>query len=171
MVKRIVGMAFAVTAGSLAICSSSYAELPKVSHVGSDASPIASYVVVPNGYETVYLSGGGGGIPLPPGSPPGTTPPDPGNTEAQADRALASIKKKLEDMGMGLGDIVFMKCYLGPDPSTGKNDAAGWNTAFKRYFGTAAQPNKPARTTIGVSFGTGAKNVIEIEAVAVRAPK
>jgi mono/diheme cytochrome c family protein len=123
---------------------------------------IAKSVTVPPGYDTLYFSGGGAGA-VPPGQ-------DPGNTEAQATKALENIKQDLAEEGMTFGDVVMMHAYLGPDPETGQADRTGWGNAFGKFFGTPDQPNKPSRTSIQISFG-GGPNLIEIEVIAVRPHK
>ena len=124
---------------------------------------IAKSVTVPPGYDTIYFSGLGGAGGVAPGE-------SPGDTEAQATRALEAIKKNLADEGMTFGNVVMMHAYLGPDPKTGAADRAGWGRAYGKYFGTADEPNKPARSSIQVSFA-GGNNLIEIEVIAVRPHK
>jgi enamine deaminase RidA (YjgF/YER057c/UK114 family) len=57
--------------------------------------------------------------------------------------------------------------YLVPDPATGKIDFAGMNEAYKMYFGTKDQPNKPVRATIQAGLVVPGA-LVEIEAVAIR---
>jgi len=130
---------------------------------------ISSTVSVPVGYETIYLSGMTGTLPPPPGTAPGTPPPDSGDTETQALRALDKIKQALEEQHLTMGDIVMMHAYLAPDPATGRGDSKGWAAAYTKYFGTPDQPNKPSRTSITVVLG-GPAAKIEIETIAVRKP-
>jgi enamine deaminase RidA (YjgF/YER057c/UK114 family) len=54
------------------------------------------------------------------------------------------------------------------DPSTNKLDFAGMNAAYNKFFGTVAQPNKPARSTVQVAALVAAGAVIEVEVQAVR---
>ena len=164
----IAGLAILVTAGSLA-ASTADAQPGPVVRTGAPTAAISSTVTAPVGYETIYLSGMTGTLRAPEGSPPGASPPDSGDTEAQATRALGNIKNALVEKGLGFGDIVMMHAYLAPDPNTGRGDSAGWSRAYSKFFGTADQPNKPARTSITVVLGSPAAK-IEIETIAVRKP-
>ena len=137
-------------------------QLAPVKHNQTAEGAIAKSVTVPPGYDTLYFSGGGAGRPA--------EGQEPGDTETQATKALENIKKNLEEEGLTYGDVVMMHAYLGPDPKTGQADRQGWGNAFKKYFGTNEQPNKPARTSIQVSFGAS-PNLIEIEVIAVRPHK
>jgi enamine deaminase RidA (YjgF/YER057c/UK114 family) len=162
----LTGMAIFAVAGAL----TGGAIAQGVLRTGAATAPISSTVTVPTGYETIYLSGMTGTLPAPAGSPPGTPGPDSGDTEAQANRALANIKTALAEKGLGFGDIVMMHAYLAPDPTTGRGDSAGWARAYTKAFGTPDQPNKPSRTTITVVLGSPTAK-IEIETIAVRKPK
>ena len=42
------------------------------------------------------------------------------------------------------------------------------NAAYAKFFGTAGQPNKPARSTVQVAALVAAGAVVEIEVQAVR---
>ncbi len=151
-----------VFAGSIALLLITPAAFAAPVKHNQGKGPIAKSVTVPPGYDTLYFSGVGPGA-----AAPGK---DPGNTETQATKALEIIKKNLAEEGMTFGDVVMMHAYLGPDPKTGQADRTGWGNAFGKYFGTPAQPNKPSRTSIQISFG-GGPNLIEIEVIAVRPHK
>src|SRR5579859_3178444 len=137
-----------------------------VTRTGAATAMISSTTTVPVGYETIYLSGMTGTLP----TPQGGTPPDSGDTETQAVRALEKIKAALADQGLGLGDVVMMHAYLAADPATGRGDGKGWGAAYSKFFGTADQPNKPSRTSVTVTLGSPVAK-IEIETIAVRKPK
>jgi len=164
--RHFMGLVIIVAAASLA----GFADAQPVVRTGAPTAAISSTVTEPAGYETIYLSGMTGTLPAPAGSPPGTPGPDSGDTEAQATRALGTIKDALVAKGLGLGDIVMMHAYLAPDPTTGRGDSAGWGRAYSKFFGTADQPNKPSRTSITVVLGSPVAK-IEIETIAVRKPK
>src|SRR5579859_542930 len=154
--------ALIVAATGVALLSGCKEKPPEVKHNQTAEGAIAKSVTVPPGYDTLYFSGAGAGRPV--------EGQEPGDTETQAAKALENIKKNLEEEGLTYGDVVMMHAYLGPDPKTGQADRQGWGNAFKRYFGTDQQPNKPARTSIQVSFGAS-PNLIEIEVIAVRPHK
>ena len=60
------------------------------------------------------------------------------------------------------------RAYLVPDPQKDKKiDLAGWNAAYGDVFGTAANPTKTARSTVGVLALVNPDWLIEIEAFAV----
>jgi enamine deaminase RidA (YjgF/YER057c/UK114 family) len=133
---------------------------------------IAQSVVVPAGYETIYISGL-----LPPqnnqAGPLGSTARYGGGTEAQAELVFKRLEEALAVQNLGLGDVVMMRVYLAGDPAQGgAMDFAGMMAAYKRYFGTPTQPNKPARATMQVAGLVGGPGpLIEVEAQAVRRPK
>ncbi len=64
-------------------------------------------------------------------------------------------------------DVLMLRVYLAPDKSTGKHDYQGWYDAYAQYFGTAENPTKPIRSTIGIAGLANTDKFIEIELVAV----
>ena len=116
--------------------------------------------------DTLYVSGQ---LPSPnkPADRAAGTPAVWGNATEQADNALQKIQTLLKAQGLGLGDIVMMRVYMvaGAD---GKLDFQGMNAAYNKYFGTADQPNKPARSTVQVAALVTPGALMEIEVQAVR---
>lgn len=97
------------------------------------------------------------------------TPAVYGNTQAQAESTFAKIQALLKEQGLGMGDVVMMRVYMTADPAMGgKLDFAGMNAAYAKFFGTAEQPNKPARSTVQVAALVVPGAVVEIEVQAVR---
>lgn len=97
------------------------------------------------------------------------TPAAYGDTRAQTLSALMKVEVLLKEQGLTMRDVVFMHVYLVGDPASGgKMDFAGMNAAFTQFFGTAAQPNKPARTAIQVAGLASAGALVKIEATAAR---
>lgn len=97
------------------------------------------------------------------------TPAVYGNTQAQSENTFSKIQALLKEQGLGMGDIVMMRVYMAADPAMGnKLDFAGMNTAFAKYFGTAEQPNKPARSTVQVAALVATGALVEIEVQAAR---
>ncbi len=92
------------------------------------------------------------------------------NTEQQTIGVLNYLKSFLAKEGLTFSDVVMVRVYLGADPSKeGKGDFAGMQAAYKQFFGTVEQPNKPARTTVQVVLPAGeAGALVEIDLVAVR---
>lgn len=137
---------------------------------GSPTSPIASVVAVPAGYDTIYVSG----MTPPALDPKGDTALTAtfGDTKTQTLGVLGRIEEALKSQGATMGDVVMMRVLLVGDPAKGgKMDFAGMMEGYKTYFGTAAQPNKPARITSQVSSLVAGGMLVEIEVQAARKPK
>ena len=136
-----------------------------VTHVQSEGSGIATGVWVGN---MLYLSGQ---LPSPitPADRAKGTPAVYGSTQAQAENAFAKIQNLLKEHGLGMGDIVMMRVYMAADPAMdNKLDFAGMNSAYAKFFGTAEQPNKPARSTVQVAALVAAGALLEVEVQAAR---
>ena len=65
-------------------------------------------------------------------------------------------------------DVVKMTVFLGPDPKTGELDFAGMQSEYVKFFGTPAQPNKPARSAFQVAALAAPWALLEIEVIAVK---
>ena len=75
----------------------------------------------------------------------------------------------MESQGLGLGDVIQLRVFLVGDPAKGgKLDFAGLQEGYTPFFGSSAQPNKPARTAIQVVALPLPGGLVEIEAVAAR---
>ena len=74
-----------------------------------------------------------------------------GDTKTQTIGALTNIKATLEGMHLGMGDVVKMQAFLVGDPAKGgKLDFEGFMQGYTQFFGTAPQPNLPARSAMQV---------------------
>lgn len=138
----------------------------------AQTSPIASAVVVPPGYATVYLSG----------MVPDVTHPEAekgsiaayGTTEEQTESVLARLRTTLQAQGLDFKDVVSMHVFLVGDPAPkdekmrGKMDFAGMMKAYSRHFGTPDQPNRPVRATVQVAALAGPGFLVEIEVIAAK---
>jgi len=123
------------------------------------ASPIVSAVTVPAGYTTHYISGIPGG-PKDPSAPEGTT--------QQTSDVLDKLEAVLKQLGLNYGDVVKATVFLVADPNNGgKINFPAMNAEWSKRFGTATQPNKPARSTVQVGLATPGP-LVEIELVAVK---
>ncbi len=92
-----------------------------------------------------------------------------GNTQAQAEDAFGKIETILKEQGLTMGDVVMMRVYMVTDPAMdNKLDFAGMNAAYNKFFGTATQPNKPARSTVQVAALVMPGPLLEIEVQAAR---
>ena len=157
---RGAGIAMVMAAGVLAPGASG-AQVA-VRHVQTEKSPIATGVWAG---DTFYLSGQLAD-PATPAS--GGAPAVYGDTRTQAASVFAKIKAALQAQGLDMKDVVKLTVFLGPDPRTGKLDFEGMQSQYKLYFGTAEQPNKPARSAFQVAALAAPWALLEIEAIAVR---
>ncbi len=145
---------------ALLLTAGTAAAQPK--RVGAPTSGISSLVAVPQDYETFYVAG----ITA---STPGQGIPATMDSKAQTTVILGKIKDLLAAEGVGLGDVVMMRVYLVGVPSNdGKMDSAGMNEAYRTFFGTPEQPNKPARATVQVAALGSPTTLVEIEVQAVK---
>lgn len=129
--------------------------------------PIAAAVVVPAGYDTIYVSGQ-----LPkvakPDAAKGSTEMY-GDTKTQTISALQQISDILEAQHLSMADVVKVTVFLAGDPANGgKMDFAAMNSGFVQFFGSKQQPLKPARSTVQVAALVAPGALVEIEAIAVR---
>ena len=138
---------------ALALWLSGASAQTTVKRFGSEQSIIANAIWVG---DTLYLSGQ---------LPAAFT----GDTKTQTISTLNVIQNILKEHALGMGDIVQMRVYLVGDPAQGgKLDFAGMNEAYKQYFGTKEQPNKPVRATIQAAALVVPNALVEIEVVAVK---
>lgn len=92
-----------------------------------------------------------------------------GDTKTQSLSALNKIQALLKEQGLDMKDVVKMTVFLAGDPANGgKLDFAGLQGAYTQFFGTAAQPNKPARSAFQVAALAAPWALVEIEVIAVR---
>ena len=126
----------------------------------SSGVAIASATGVPSGYITYYLSGA-----LPTPITPGANgqPPVYGDTTAQVRSTLDNLKAVMDKIGAGYGDVVAAHVYLAPSA-----DVGAMNKVWSTEFGTAAQPNKPARATVYVHALVVPTALVEIEFTVVK---
>jgi enamine deaminase RidA (YjgF/YER057c/UK114 family) len=130
------------------------------------ASPIVSAVTVPPGYTTYYISGTPSG-PMNPNIPQGS-PGRWGDTTQQTDDSLNKLEATLKQLGLTFGDVVKATVFLVADPAKGGQlDFPAMNAEWSKRFGTATQPNKPARSTVQVTLATPGA-LVEIELIAVK---
>lgn len=141
----------------------------QVVHMGPAASPIASLVAVPPGYGMVYVSGMTPPV-IDPKAPAGSIESY-GDTKTQTLGVLKRLSEALQSRGLTFADVVMMRVYLVGDPGKGgKLDFEGMMAAYKQYFGTPEQPNKPARVTVQVAALAGPGMLAEIEVQAAVKP-
>ena len=131
----------------------------------NEKSPIANGVWAG---DTLYLSGQLAS-PATPADAASGKPAEYGDTKAQSLSALNKIQALLKEQGLDMKDVVKMTVFLAGDPANGgKLDFAGLQGAYTQFFGTAAQPNKPARSAFQVAALAAPWALVEIEVIAVR---
>ena len=141
-----------------------------VTFYGAPTAAISSGVVIPPNRAWVWTSGTVPAV-ADANAKPGTRERF-GDTRAQATSILKNIEGQLQKQGLTMKDVVYLRAYLVPDTTKGNRiDMDGWSAAYGEVFGTAANPTKPARSTVGVSALVNSDWLIEIEAFAVVPPK
>ena len=151
----------------LAGCAPAAAQ--EVRRVAPPGSPIASSVEVPPGSRLVYVSGT---VPeVADASAPEGSVQRYGDTAAQTRSVLRTIEQRLREHNLGLGDVVMMRVFLVAPLGQERMDFAGMMTAYREFFGTAAQPNVPARSTMEVAGLVVPGWLVEIEVTAAARPR
>jgi enamine deaminase RidA (YjgF/YER057c/UK114 family) len=137
-----------------------------VTFTGSPRSPISSNVAVPAGRGYFWTSGT---VPsVADTTAPAGSPARFGDTKTQGISILRTIEAQLKEKGLTMRDVIYLRVYVVADKN--KNNAfdyQGWFDAYAQFFGTAANPTKPARSTVGVAGLVNPEWLIEIEAFAV----
>ncbi|MGD8809496.1 MAG: RidA family protein [Gammaproteobacteria bacterium] len=131
---------------------------------GGSTFPIALAVEVPPGTTLIHHSG------LTP--QPANRDADPqsrayyGDTRTQSLSVLSRLEESLRSMNCDFGDIVKMTVFLvGDSQNGGRMDFDGFMQAYTQYFGTAEQPNLPARSAVQVAGLANPSYLVEIEVV------
>ena len=151
--------------GALVVCGGP-ANAADIVRSGAPDSPIAATVTVPAAARLVWVSGT---VPdaIKPSAAAGSVERF-GDTEAQTRSVLGKIEAALKGQGLGLGDVVMMRVFLVAPPGQKAMDFAGMMRGYKAFFGTAAQPLKPARSTMQVAGLVDPGWLVEIEVTAAR---
>lgn len=152
-----------------ALCGTSAIAAPIVRHTNPPPAIILGGVTIPPGAETVLLSGQLAS-PIDPAKT--ATIDDFGDTKTQTISTFNKIKAALAKIGYSMSDIVKLTVFVAGDPKLGgKMDFAGFNAGYKEFFGTVENPNLVARSTVQVAALAEPNFLIEIEAIAAKAPK
>ena len=146
------------------------AEVVRTALPDGNPFPISAAVTVPAGYDTIYVSGA-----LPTvankDAPKGSVESY-GDMATQAESALNNIKASLARLDLTMADVVKMTVFMVADPTKdNKLDFAGLMTGYTKFFGTADQPNKPARSAVQVAALVAPGALVEIEVIAVKPHK
>ena len=108
--------------------------------------PIAGAVVVPAGYDTVYVSGH---IPkvANANAPKGSSEMY-GDTKTQTVSVLQQISDLLAAQQLTMADVVMVHVFLVGDPANGgKMDFAAMNAGFVQFFGRRTMGRSPSRSS------------------------
>ena len=154
----------------LALCLIGMAASPLAAQaptrMGPAESPIASSVEVPAGNRLVYVSGQVPDV-VNAAAVEGSVERF-GDTEAQTRSVIRKIEGVLKAHRLTLGDVVMMRVFLVAPPGQPRMDFAGMMRGYRGFFGTPAQPNKPARSTMQVGGLVDPGWLVEIEVTAAR---
>jgi enamine deaminase RidA (YjgF/YER057c/UK114 family) len=132
--------------------------------------PISAAVTVPAGYDTVYVSGALPDV-INKDAPKGSVEAY-GDMATQAEGVLGKIKASLAELGLSMVAVSPMTVFMVADPTKdNKLDFAGLMTGYTKFFGTAEQPNKPARSAVQVAALVAPGALLEIEVIAVKPHK
>ena len=156
----------AIFAASLAAPTA--AQDQTVQRRGAPESPISASVELPQWSRLVYVSGT---VPDPadPNAPAGTVERY-GDTATQTRSVLRKIAAQLALHNLSMRDVVMMRVFLVAPPGPARMDFAGMMSAYREFFGTADQPNRPARSTMEVAGLVDPGWLVEIEVTAARDP-
>jgi enamine deaminase RidA (YjgF/YER057c/UK114 family) len=150
--------------GAALLAATAGAEAQEVRRLGAPDAPIAASVEVPAPGRLVYVSGT---VPDPAdAAAPAGSAARYGDTATQTRSILRKIRAQLEQHGLGLGDVVMMRVFLVAPPGAARMDFAGMMSAYRELFGTAEQPNRPARSTMQVAGLVDPGWLVEIEVTA-----
>jgi enamine deaminase RidA (YjgF/YER057c/UK114 family) len=166
--RMIVGALWmSAVCGAMAASAGGADAVTRLALPDNNAFPISLEVTVNAGSDLYFLSGA-----VPPqinkDAPKGSTAVY-GDMETQATNALTSIQGTLSKLGLTMGDVVKMTAFLVADPATNKLDFDGFMTGYKKFFGTAEQPNKPARSAVQIAALVAPGALVEIEVIAAKA--
>ncbi len=151
-------------AATVALCGlATAASAQEISRIGgAPGGPFVAITGVPmGGGMTMYFVSGA--LPTPVTPPANGQPANWGDTTAQTQSVFANIKKSMATAGLTLGDVVKATVYMGPDLVF-----ADMNKVWLTEFGTAAQPNKPARAAFFVHGLAAPGAQLEIEFIAAK---
>ena len=149
---------------ALAAFAATGAQAQEMRRVGPPEFPIATSVELPAGSRLVYVSGTVPDV-ADPAAAQGSVQRY-GDTVTQTRSVLRRIEAALREHGLTLGDVVMMRVFLVAPPGSERMDFAGMMTAYREAFGTAAQPNRPARSTMQVAGLVDPGWLVEIEVTA-----
>jgi enamine deaminase RidA (YjgF/YER057c/UK114 family) len=158
----------AIAGLTLAFCSGLAFGADVVRHkIPNSDFPIAQAVEIPPGQTLVFVSGIGADVADK--SAPQSSTAAYGDTKTQTLNVLGKIQTILKSMNLGMKDVVKMQVFLVGDPALGgRMDFDGMMDSYRKFFGSAEQPNLPARSAMKVAGLANPGWLVEIEVTAVR---
>ena len=167
--RHLLAAAIAASVAAAPIAAHAEGEVVRIKR--NPAALILDAARVNAGADVIYVSGQLAS-PVDPAMPMSEVDSleDMGDTRTQTISVLGKIRDVLATQGFGMGDVVKLTLFVAADPRTGGMDFAGVNEGFRTFFGTAENPETVARSTFQVAGLVGPHYLIEIEAVAARAP-
>ena len=164
--RSMIRTAFLAATLTGAVTAPALAQDVKRHKIPNSDFPIALAVEIPAGKTTVYVSGQ---VPaVVDDKAPKNTVAAFGDTKTQTVSVLKAIERALKSMNLSMGDVVKMQVFLVGDPTKSGMDFAGFMDGYKQFFGTAEQPNLPARSVMQVAGLVNPGWLVEIEVTAVR---
>lgn len=169
MYPKQIASAVIILASALLSCVAAAADVDAIKRIGVPGStfPISLTVSVPASARLTFVSGTLADV-ADPKAEKGSIEAY-GNTQTQATSILNTIAKRLAADGLTLADVVKVNVFLVGDPKLGgKMDFDGLNAAYRQFFGSDSQPNKPVRTALQVMALPMSGALLEIEATAAK---
>jgi enamine deaminase RidA (YjgF/YER057c/UK114 family) len=155
-----------LTSIAASLCCSPALAQGIVRHTNPPPAIILGGVTIPPGAEILMLSGQLAS-PIDPTKTEGIEAY--GDTKTQTISTFKKIEAALAKQGYAMSDVVQLTVFVVGDPKLGgKMDFAGFNAGYREFFGTAANPNLVARSTVQVAALAGPQFLIEIEATAAK---
>ena len=169
LARHLFAAAIAATIAAMPAAARAEGEVVRIKR--NPSALILDAARVNAGADTIYVSGQLPS-PLDPALPMSEVDSleDMGNTRAQTISVLGKIRDILATQGFSMSDVVKLTLFVAADPGTGAMDFAGVNEGFRTFFGTPENPETVARSTFQVAGLVGPYYLIEIEAVAAKAP-
>ncbi|HVQ06984.1 MAG TPA: RidA family protein [Allosphingosinicella sp.] len=157
-------MRHSILFAAAALAAGAPAGAQDVRRLGPPDSPISASVELPQWSRLVYVSGT---VPDPvdANAPPGSVQRY-GDTATQTRSVLRKIEAQLARHNLSLRDVAMMRVFLVAPPGQARMDFAGMMTAYGEFFGTEAQPMRPARSTMQVAGLVDPGWLVEIEVTA-----
>ena len=162
-------------AGALLLCATALQSgvagaadgVERLSLPDNNPFPISRAVTVRAGTDLFFLSGQ---TPQPIDKSVPAAEQKFGDTEMQTMSVLTQLKGTLETLGLTMGDVVKMTVFLVGAPDTHTMDFKGFMASYSKFFGTADQPNKPARSAFQIAALGNPAYLVEIEVIAAKPP-